>query len=374
MDRNARACWMLSAVVVACQPWAALAETPGEIPKPWTYEGSMKLQEQQRQQDQQYQQQQQSPQGGGRMAPGGGGGGAAAAAADAARASWQKKPPLPPERNPLLGSWWTRPASTKANPNDPFGQLQALAKGGLCELLFGGGTFEFRPDRLVGKDAHTPETEIDRVEYRGDEKHVVVLPKTTLKLIEFDFDGPNRINWKSQNCTLVRVSTTPAASGSAAPAAAAAAPKVANAATAPSAGSQAKSGGALLLTVGASSSTDKVVGRKLWVLKTDPQFALIKAGLTSTPYGTVLQNWMRACEKRDQTCVNGMQALQPYSVGIATADANGRAQTPPLPSGRYWVLSDAKIDNKHLMWLQPVDVKGADASVTLDQRNAMPVD
>ena len=58
-------------------PW--LAETPGEIPKPWTYEGSMKLQEQQRQQDQQFQQPQQSPQGAPRMAPGGGGGGAAAA-------------------------------------------------------------------------------------------------------------------------------------------------------------------------------------------------------------------------------------------------------------------------------------------------------
>ena len=58
MNRKTRVCWMLSAVV-ACQPWVALAETPGEIPKPWTYEGSMKLQEQQRQQDQQYQQQQQ---------------------------------------------------------------------------------------------------------------------------------------------------------------------------------------------------------------------------------------------------------------------------------------------------------------------------
>jgi hypothetical protein len=42
-------------------------------------------------------------------------------------------------------------------------------------------------------------------------------------------------------------------------------------------------------------------------------------------------------------------------------------------TGRYWVLSDAKIDNKHMMWNQPVDLKGADASVTLDGRNAMPV-
>jgi hypothetical protein len=370
---NGRISWVLSGFVLACWSGTVGAETPGEIPKPWTYEGSMKLQEQQRQQDQQFQQQQQQSPQGGRMAPGGGGG-AAAAAADAARASWQKKPPLPPERNPLLGSWWTRPASTRPNPNDPFGQLQALAKGGLCEVLFGGGVFEFRPDRLVGKDARTPEQELDRVEYRGDEKHVVVLPKTSLKLIEFDFDGSNRISWKSQNCVLVRVGSTSTGSAGAPPTATgnSAGSKVATAA--PAGGSHPASGGVLMLTVGATSSTDKVAGRKLWVLKGDPQFTLIRAGLTSTPYGTVLQNWMRACQKRDQICATGMQALQGQSVGFATTDGGGHAQTPPLPAGRYWVLSDAKVDNKHLMWSQPVDVKGAEASVTLDQRNAMPVD
>jgi hypothetical protein len=45
----------------------------------------------------------------------------------------------------------------------------------------------------------------------------------------------------------------------------------------------------------------------------------------------------------------------------------------PKDGSLYWVLSDAKIDNKHMMWNQPVDLKGADASVTLDGRNAMPV-
>lgn len=301
------------------------------------------------------------------MVPGGGAGGAAAAAAEAARRNWQKQPPLPPERNPLLGKW-TRPASTRGNPNDPFAQLQALAKGGLCEALFGGGVFEFRPDRLVGMDERTREQELDRVEYRGGGKHVVVLPKTTLKLIEFDFDGPDRIHWASQNCTLVRVSGASSASAGTAPA------KTANAASPAATGSTSGSGGVLTLVVGATSSTDNVAGRKLWVLKADPNFTLIKAGITSNPYGTVLQNWMRACQKKDQTCVTGMQALQPYSVGFAMADATGHAKTPPLAAGRYWVLSDAKVDNKHLMWMQPVDVKGADASLTFDKRNAMPVD
>src|SRR5206468_6101710 len=68
-------------------------------------------------------------------------GGAAGAALEAARRSWQQKPPLPPERNPLLGRW-RRPPSGQSNSSDPFAALQALAKGGLCEVLFGGRSEE----------------------------------------------------------------------------------------------------------------------------------------------------------------------------------------------------------------------------------------
>jgi type II secretory pathway pseudopilin PulG len=122
----------------------------------------------------------------------------------AARIAWQKKPALPPEQNPLLAGKWTRPASTQSKSSDPFAALAAMAKGGLCDVLFGGGTFEFRTDRLMGMDARTPPQQLDLVEYRGDSKHVVVIPKTTVKLMEFDVEGPNRINWKSQKCVLVR--------------------------------------------------------------------------------------------------------------------------------------------------------------------------
>ncbi len=122
----------------------------------------------------------------------------------AARIAWQKKPALPPEQNPLLNGKWTRPASTQGKSSDPFAALAAMAKGGLCDVLFGGGTFEFRTDRLMGMDARTPPQELDRVEYRGDSKHVVVIPKATVKLMEFDVEGPTRINWKSQKCVLVR--------------------------------------------------------------------------------------------------------------------------------------------------------------------------
>jgi hypothetical protein len=49
--------------------------------------------------------------------------------------------------------------------------------------------------------------ELDKVDYRGGGKHVVVLPRTTINLIEFDFETPDRIRWTGQNCVLVRVGT-----------------------------------------------------------------------------------------------------------------------------------------------------------------------
>lgn len=276
-----------------------------------------------------------------------------------ARQAWLKRPPLPPDRNPVLGRW-TRPSSSRTNSNDPFAGVQALVQGGLCELFFGGGVFEFRPDRWVGMDARTPEMELDRVEYRGDSKRVIVIPKTTFKLIEFDVEGPDRINWASQNCVLVRVGAAGSATAS-------------KPGQAESQRAASGSGGVLVLSVGEALNDNKAA-RGFLILNQDPQVTLIRAGLKQTPDGSVLQNWVRACYNRTPNCEKGAQALRSHSVGTAMADATGRAQTAALPAGRYWVYGDAKIGGKRLMWSEPVDVKPGTQSLTLDQRNAMPLD
>jgi hypothetical protein len=132
--------------------------------------------------------------------------------------------------------------------------------------------------------------------------------------------------------------------------------------------------GVLAISVDAlSADKNSAAGRRLLVLKQDPQFALIKGGIKSTPYATVLQNWVRACLAKTPDCEKGARALQPFIVGSVTTDASGHAQPAALPTGRYWVFGDAKVGDKRLMWHELVDLKG-DRSVTLDLRNAMPVE
>ncbi len=143
-----------------------------------------------------------TPGGGGRAAPAP----SQAAQLDKMRQDWLKRPALAPDRNPLLGTW-TQPALAAARSADPFAQLGAMLGGGLCGVLFSSdGLFEFKPAALVGIDKRTRRVEpLDSVEYRGDARRVAVIPKSTLKLMVFDFDGPDRIQWVGQNCTLVRV-------------------------------------------------------------------------------------------------------------------------------------------------------------------------
>ena len=359
----------LATAFAAAAPLLARAETPGEIPKPWTYEGSMKLQ-QQEQRPQQPMTPGQAPAMPGRTTGQSGGDAAVAAAYENARRSWLARAPLAADRNPLLGSRWMRPASTQGKPGDPFGNLMTLAKGGLCDLLFGGGMFEFRAGALVGMEPNgSGEQELDRVEYRGDAHHVVVLPRQTVRIMEWDVEGPDRIRWASQNCVLVRA-------GAVASTRAATAQPASMQGQATGSGAPAGVGGVLSLSILANPPGSIIVAnRKLWVLKREPRQALIAAGLPDNANGNALQNWIRACQKRDlPACQQGGLALKPYMLGIATTDANGHAQSPPLPAGRYWVFGDGRIDNRPMLWNQAVDVRGGPVSLTLDEHNATPVD
>jgi len=385
---------------VACWPPASRAQTP-EQQRQMEYERQQReywrQQEQQRQEQQRQQQimnenarrqQDESrrlnqPSGGG-AAPGNTGAGMAGGAGgsdrqrieaelDRARAEWSKRPALPPERNPLLGRWM-RPPSTRGNANDPFAQIAALSKGGACELFFGGGgVFEFRPASLVGSDAHMREQELDQVQYRGDAQRVVVIPKASFKLIEFHFDGPDRITWPLYNCTLVRVTGTARAAAPAKAATPAATPAAASAAGA--APAMANVGGtgvllALTVMVGADGNS-RPVSTSFFVLRHSADVALRQGGVQSRPGMSMTQSWLLDCQERTPACKQGASGLAADAMGSLRTDAQGKAMTNALPAGAYYVVGSVRDQGQERVWNVRVDLKPGTNNVVLDQGNLL---
>jgi hypothetical protein len=108
---------------------------------------------------------------------------AAAAQGQAVLRAWQKRPPLPPQRNPLLGRWNSQGASNAAAKKLSEGnQLAGLLgpemvnmtnalrggiTGGLCDSMLGRGLIKFRPTTLLAIGDDRAERVKYHVEYRG---------------------------------------------------------------------------------------------------------------------------------------------------------------------------------------------------------------
>ena len=297
----------------------------------------------------------------------------------AVRRTWQQRPPLAPERNPLLGRWTPtppaqRPAAAGLSPEmaKMASELIGGMTSGLCDSMLGQGTIEFRAGGPVALGRDGRERPMYPAEYRGGGSRVVVLPQagTTFTHMIIDFSDPDHATVAGVGCGLRRPGANDGTHAGAATEKTAMATMEAQ-----GTGAGAVAGGVLSLSILSSTAGSiNVANRKLWVLKKEPRLALIQAGLSDTAYGNALQNWIRSCQAREPGCQQGALALKPYTVGVATTDADGHAQSQPLPAGRYWVFGDGKVDKRAMLWNQPVDVKAGPATVTLDQRNASPVD
>ena len=57
------------------------------------------------------------------------------------------------------------------------------------------------------------------------------------------------------------------------------------------------------------------------------------------------------------------------ALGSARTDPNGKAQTPALPAGRYYVVGFVTYKGHSLLWHLPVDVKAGANEVMLEPRN-----
>jgi len=136
------------------------------------------------------------------------------AQAEAVRRTWQQRPPLPPEKNPLLGRWESLGSGQrKAGAPGVSPEMAQLANqliggitGGLCDSMLGRGTIEFRATGAVAIGGDGRERPMYRAEYRGGGARVVVLPQggTTFTHMIIDFDGPDHATVAAVGCGLAR--------------------------------------------------------------------------------------------------------------------------------------------------------------------------
>ncbi len=141
----------------------------------------------------------------------------------ALRAKLLRMPPLPDERNPLLGRWRVE-AGAKPQRKDELGLLMGMLAnpgGAACQFTFGGGITEFKSKSWASIDGHGDDS-LGPIAYRGEGKRVWALPAKGVELMGFDVvDGNRAESVNLAGCTLVRVaaaSTTSAAPPQPAPA------------------------------------------------------------------------------------------------------------------------------------------------------------
>ena len=138
-------------------------------------------------------------------------------------AEMSRLPPLPAERNVLLGSWRVESGGQgggvtglgqgKGTDRSAMARELLTALSNPCALMFGNGiTFAPSTYSIQALDGSVFRGSVD---YRSTQKRVILaITQETWKTLPFEIEGPNRIVWGRFGCALVRVGT-PAANAAA---------------------------------------------------------------------------------------------------------------------------------------------------------------
>ena len=351
--------------------------TPGAIPDPSTYQGSINQQQQERAAD--AAQSQQNSEMLQRLddtyrayAPG--------RSNAPPPIDWWKQPAVPPSKNPLLGSWrlgaYHAPSTQQLSQTlgAPMAALMSLGgddgANGLsdflqagCESILGNGAITFEPnDFKMVNDAGR--TEVHRAAYRSRGKDLVVLTPDLgmIQSLIVGFTGHDHAVVAFLNCSLdrERVSrqTMRARPG--------ASVQPANLPHPPA--GPANAWMRFQVGVTAPGGFTPLSHAPVWVMTQDPPALAAAAGLPLPP-GTSLQSKLASDCRSIDVCKTEIVAVVHGALGRVITDANGQAQTPQIAAGRYYIVGTSMIDGRPIVWAQPVTIHPGVNVVTLDQKN-----
>jgi hypothetical protein len=395
--------WRLGAVTAAAMLAAGVAgaqedenpTTPGAIPSPSTYQGSMQLQQQSDQQDQQFRQQQQQQQ----------------QQQTYTQPTYNRSSGVPSYARPQAGSsqtggqWYAGPPRTDAGQSQEAATAEsraasaANARGNYAEavriwrILAGRGSADAQYNLGVMYDeGHgVPANKAAAAEWylRAADQgmgqamgNLAVLyversesPESLVQAYKWislaiDHDPEAQRGDQVRNRDLIAAHMTRAQVEQAlalARAWDAAHPAAARYLKPESA---APSGPAVaMLTIHSSVAgpgwMTPMAGARFWVMTQNPTPILATFGAAPNP----LDQLAADCQS-PSTCSRDFRALTAKAIGPVKTDASGQGQLP-LAGGRYYVLGAGAYQGRLVFWLRQVDVRAPGVTITLDQTDGL---
>lgn len=116
-----------------------------------------------------------------------------------------------------------------------------------------------------------------------------------------------------------------------------------------------------------------LAGRPYVILRDTYSDALAKGGV-AVPTGASPYKYVGSiCGSRTPECQQALDAIKVSAASAVRADASGGGTFPGVPAGTYYLMVSAIYNKQSLVWGQPVHVNVGQNSITLDLRNATPL-
>lgn len=123
-----------------------------------------------------------------------------------------------------------------------------------------------------------------------------------------------------------------------------------------------------------AGAPNALAGHPYILLRESYTDAMAKGGIV-VPAGTSPYMFVaNACgPNRTPDCAKINAAISASAISAARADANGSVTLPGVPPGTYYLMISARFNNQGYAWGQAVQLKPGANSITLDQKNAVPI-
>jgi len=122
-----------------------------------------------------------------------------------------------------------------------------------------------------------------------------------------------------------------------------------------------------------AGTANPLAGHPYVLLRDDLSGVLTKGGV-AVPAGTPAVKVLgQACGMRSPDCQKILGAISADTAAAIRADATGKATFAGVAAGTYYLMISTRMNNQSLYWGQKVELKAGANSITLDQKNATPL-